>query len=64
MLFARWITLNSLQHVLFSLEADDQALVSRYKETRRKHPLATQERTITGIQKEREMLSDIRHDHK
>ena len=42
------------------LEANDQALVSRYKETRRKHPLATQERTITGIQKEREMLRDIR----
>lgn len=45
--------------ILF-LEADDQSLVSRYKETRRKHPLATNDRTITGIQKEREMLNDIR----
>lgn len=42
------------------LEADDQALVARYKETRRKHPLATNDRTITGIQREREMLKDIR----
>ncbi|XJS10336.1 RNase adapter RapZ [Aerococcaceae bacterium WGS1372] len=45
--------------ILF-LEADDQALVSRYKETRRKHPLAINDRTITGIQREREMLKDIR----
>lgn len=45
--------------ILF-LEADDQSLVSRYKETRRKHPLATNDRIITGIQKEREVLKDIR----
>lgn len=45
--------------ILF-LEADDQALVSRYKETRRNHPLATQGRVSEGIQTEREMLRELR----
>lgn len=45
--------------ILF-LEADDQALVSRYKETRRNHPLATDGRVFEGIQMEREMLRDLR----
>ena len=42
------------------LEATDQELVSRYKETRRAHPLAQNERTIEGIQKERELLYEIK----
>lgn len=42
------------------LEANDNALVSRYKETRRSHPLAEGGRLIEGIQKEREILADIR----
>src|SRR5574344_1129754 len=45
--------------ILF-LEADDQALVSRYKETRRNHPLATMGRVSEGIKLEREMLKDLR----
>lgn len=45
--------------ILF-LEADDTALVSRYKETRRNHPLATGGRVFEGIQLEREMLRDLR----
>lgn len=45
--------------ILF-LEADDQALVSRYKETRRNHPLATKGRVSEGIKLEREMLKDLR----
>lgn len=45
--------------ILF-LEASDAALVARYKESRRSHPLANDGRTLDGIQKEREMLKDIR----
>ncbi|WP_423189978.1 RNase adapter RapZ [Alkalibacterium sp. f15] len=45
--------------ILF-LEATNEELVSRYKETRRAHPLAKNERTIEGIKKERELLNDIK----
>ncbi|MBR7926757.1 RNase adapter RapZ [Aerococcaceae bacterium zg-ZUI334] len=45
--------------ILF-LEADDQVLVSRYKETRRNHPLAVQGRVSEGVHLEREMLRDLR----
>lgn len=45
--------------ILF-LEASDEELVSRYKETRRAHPLAPQGRVLSGIIKERDMLSEIR----
>ncbi|MDR3157235.1 MAG: RNase adapter RapZ [Lactobacillales bacterium] len=38
------------------LDAEDVELVSRYKETRRSHPLATDGLVLTGIQKERELL--------
>lgn len=45
--------------ILF-LDASDKALVSRYKETRRNHPLATDGRLMDGIRKERELLRDLR----
>ncbi|MCQ9209689.1 RNase adapter RapZ [Granulicatella seriolae] len=45
--------------ILF-LEASDDALVSRYKETRRTHPLATNGRVYDGIVSERKLLEDIR----
>lgn len=46
---------------VFFLEASDEALVNRYKETRRNHPLAgSNGRLIDGIRKEREILNDIR----
>lgn len=45
--------------ILF-LEASDQALVARYKESRRNHPLSQDGRTLEGIHKERTMLKDIR----
>ncbi len=38
------------------LEADDEVLVKRYKETRRNHPLADGERLDKSIQKEREEM--------
>ena len=43
------------------LDASDDVLVSRYKETRRNHPLTQSSGTVSeGIQKERELLTDIR----
>lgn len=45
--------------ILF-LDASDETLVSRYKETRRKHPLATDRTTLDGIRTEREMLKDLK----
>ena len=45
--------------ILF-MDASDAALVKRYKETRRVHPLAAEGRVEDGIHEEREMLSGIR----
>ena len=45
--------------ILF-LDCSDEVLLKRYKETRRKHPLAKGERIISGIIRERELLSNIR----
>ncbi|WP_208560915.1 RNase adapter RapZ [Marinilactibacillus kalidii] len=42
------------------LEATEKELVSRYKETRRSHPLASSGRTIEGIRKEKQLLEDIK----
>src|SRR5206468_11421179 len=46
-------------HVLF-LEADQEALVTRYKETRRRHPLAPESSVMGGIDLERAMLAPLR----
>lgn len=45
--------------VLF-LEAEDDALVSRFSETRRRHPLAEGGAVRDGVARERELLADIR----
>ena len=45
--------------VLF-LEAEDDVLVARFKETRRRHPLAGGGGVLEGIAAEREMLKDFR----
>ncbi len=43
------------------LEASDEALVSRYKETRREHPLASAEVSLTdAIAREREIMQPLR----
>ena len=42
------------------MDADDSTLVKRFKETRRAHPLALQERVDKGILKEREQLSYLK----
>lgn len=45
---------------LIYLEASDDALVRRFSETRRKHPLAGGGSSLDGIKQEREMLNAIK----
>jgi UPF0042 nucleotide-binding protein len=45
--------------ILF-LDADDQTLVRRYKETRRRHPLAPSGTPLDGIVQERKLLEEIK----
>lgn len=45
---------------LVFLEADDATLVRRFSETRRPHPLGTNESVSTSVGREREMLAPIR----
>src|SRR5699024_7706498 len=47
------------EHILF-LDAKDQALVSRYKETRRSHPLHIGSLPLQGIREERRSLDQLR----
>jgi RNase adapter protein RapZ len=49
----------SAVHVLF-LDAPDEALVRRFSETRRRHPLAVREGAKEAIRREREILSPLR----
>lgn len=45
--------------ILF-LEASDETLVRRYKESRRRHPLSPQGRLLEGIYEERKQLEELR----
>ena len=56
-------TLDNTQLVttrIIFLDSSDSVLVSRYKETRRNHPLAPDGRVSEGIAKERDLLMDLR----
>jgi UPF0042 nucleotide-binding protein len=47
-------------HILF-LEASEEVLVKRFKETRRRHPLSSPRRSLlASIREERRLLSDVR----
>jgi UPF0042 nucleotide-binding protein len=48
-----------IYEVLF-LEASDEILVNRYKESRRRHPVAPQGNILEGITLERRILADLR----
>ncbi len=45
--------------ILF-LEASEEVLLKRYKETRREHPLSVGGRILDGVRRERTLLNDIR----
>ncbi len=49
-----------LQFDILYLDSQDDVLVKRYKETRRSHPLAGNERVDKGIQEERQRLEFLR----
>ena len=51
---------NKISYEILFMEADTETLVKRYKETRRSHPLAKEERIDKGIELEREKLEFIR----
>lgn len=48
------------EYEILFLDASDEALVKRYKETRRTHPLAPDGRVLDGIRHERALLNKLR----
>jgi UPF0042 nucleotide-binding protein len=51
---------SGVKHRVLFLEADEQTLLNRYKETRRRHPLAPSGSVTEGIARERELLAPLR----
>src|SRR3954453_886393 len=51
---------DGLRPTVLFLEADEETLVDRYKETRRRHPLAPEGHIADGIRAERELLAPLR----
>ena len=49
-----------IDYEVIFLEASDEALIRRYKETRRAHPLAPRDRLLVGIHRERERVAQIK----
>jgi RNase adapter protein RapZ len=49
-----------IPYLLLFLEAREDVLVQRYKETRRRHPMAPEGRVLDGIRQERELLAELR----
>jgi RNase adapter protein RapZ len=49
-----------LKPMVLFLEADEETLLDRYKETRRRHPLAPEGRIVEGIRAERALLAPLR----
>ncbi len=54
------MSINGIKYEILFLDAEDQVLVKRYKETRRTHPLAGEGRVDVGIQKERRRLAFLK----
>lgn len=48
------------KYEILYLDASDDVLIKRYKETRRSHPLSRKGSIQEGIRKEREMLKDVK----
>jgi UPF0042 nucleotide-binding protein len=51
---------DGLKPTVLFLEADEETLVDRYKETRRRHPLAPEGHIVDGIRAERALLAPLR----
>jgi RNase adapter protein RapZ len=51
---------SGVRHRVLFLEADEETLLTRYKETRRRHPLAPSGSVAEGIERERRLLAPLR----
>src|SRR4051795_5360162 len=51
---------SGMAHRVLFLDADEDTLQTRYKETRRRHPLAPESTVTSGIAGERELLAPLR----
>ena len=54
------LTENGYDYDILFLDASDESLIKRFKETRRSHPLSKTGSIAEGIQKERETLKDVK----
>ncbi len=54
------LTSHKIKYDILFLDANDSTLVKRYKESRRNHPLSSGGVPLEGINKERELLSEVR----
>ena len=54
------LTESGLDPTVLFLEADEATLMDRFKETRRRHPMAPDGRVLEGIRAEREVLGRLR----
>lgn len=51
---------SNLDYEMLFMDASDDAIIRRYKETRRRHPMAPSSRISDGVAKERSRLEDVR----
>ena len=59
--YDRVALVTDIRNPLFFMDASDQTIIKRYKETRRSHPLAEERDTLEGaIALERQMLTPLR----
>ena len=57
----KYLKNNEFDYEILFLEATDEVLIKRFKETRRSHPLSPDGRVLTGITQEREKLREIKN---
>jgi UPF0042 nucleotide-binding protein len=50
----------NIQFEILFLDSSDEIIIKRFKETRRSHPLAKNDRINVGIEKERELLTSLK----
>jgi len=55
------LLVNGHKYDILYLEASDETIIKRYKETRRKHPLEREGTLSTAIKEERKLLQDVRN---
>ena len=54
------LSMDCIKYTILFMDASDEVLVKRYKETRHNHPLAMNDRVTIGIEKERILLSEVK----